>query len=254
MILEKKRKKKQEGQGWFVKYDAGNVPLNNAIFNSGIGAQGTGQAMGEELTEDANTPVIDDELRKFINEHADIIRKHDYAELYDRCPVYLRGKLSSALLAAKINFLSYLDKIPEYCFLRSDMTSIEIPDNIISVGNGAFNACMRLKTIVIPNGVAEIEAWAFANCATLINVAILGAIRDISYGTFSKCDSLTRIVLPNTIIRIASEAFGNCNQLKEIHYKGTVDQWKAIKKSDFWDNGTGDYKVYCSDGVIAKGN
>lgn len=54
MILEKKHKKKKPAQGWFVKYDAGNVPLNNAIFNSGVGAQGTGQAMGEELDAEDN--------------------------------------------------------------------------------------------------------------------------------------------------------------------------------------------------------
>lgn len=54
MILEKKHKRKKPAQGWFVKYDAGNVPVNNAIFNSGVGAQGTGQAMGEELDAENN--------------------------------------------------------------------------------------------------------------------------------------------------------------------------------------------------------
>lgn len=41
--------KRKKAFGWFTKLDAGNVPVNNAIFNSGIGAQGTGQAMGEEV-------------------------------------------------------------------------------------------------------------------------------------------------------------------------------------------------------------
>lgn len=41
--------KRKKAFGWFTKLDAGNVPLNNAVFNSGIGVQGTGQAMGEDL-------------------------------------------------------------------------------------------------------------------------------------------------------------------------------------------------------------
>ena len=57
--------KRKKAFGWFTKLDAGNVPVNNAIFNSGIGAQGTGQAMGEEVDpESIEEKDIIEELKK----------------------------------------------------------------------------------------------------------------------------------------------------------------------------------------------
>jgi hypothetical protein len=41
--------------------------------------------------------------------------------------------------------------------------------------------------------------------------------------------------------------------LTSITYPGTREEWLTLAKGDEWDDGTGDYTVYCSDGNLAKG-
>lgn len=45
--------------------------------------------------------------------------------------------------------------------------SINIPDSVTSIGNGAFSDCKSLLNINIPNGVTNIGQGAFKNCGSL---------------------------------------------------------------------------------------
>lgn len=42
--------------------------------------------------------------------------------------------------------------------------SINIPDSVTSIGNGAFSDCKSLLNINIPNGVTSIGDSVFVNC------------------------------------------------------------------------------------------
>ena len=59
-------------------------------------------------------------------------------------------------------------------------------------------------------------------------------------------------MIPASVTDIADFAFDKCNELTVIDFKGTKEQWEAIKKGDKWDFNTGNYKIYCKDGSIAK--
>ena len=72
-------------------------------------------------------------------------------------------------------------------------------------------------------------------------------------GGFAELTNLEKVVLPGSIKTIYSAAFYRCTSLKTIQYDGTVEQWKAIKKSADWDKESGNYTVYCTDGTVAKG-
>ena len=45
----------------------------------------------------------------------------------------------------------------------SDLTSITIPNSVISIQGGAFYGCSSLTTVTIPNSVTTIEGYAFGN-------------------------------------------------------------------------------------------
>ena len=47
------------------------------------------------------------------------------------------------------------------------LTSITIPNSIVSVGDDAFSRCSNLKSIVIPNSVTSIGSYAFYGCSNL---------------------------------------------------------------------------------------
>ena len=46
----------------------------------------------------------------------------------------------------------------------SDLTSITIPNSVISIQGGAFYGCSSLTTVTIPNSVTTIEGYAFEKC------------------------------------------------------------------------------------------
>lgn len=81
---------------------------------------------------------------------------------------------------------------------------------------------------------------------------IPNAVDRILSGGFANMKRLEKVTLPDTLKQIESKAFLNCEALKDIFFTGTVEQWKAIRKSANWNEGTGDYTVHCADGDLLK--
>lgn len=57
-----------------------------------------------------------------------------------------------------------LTTIEELCFSSSDIESIQLPNTLTVIGNGAFNNCKKLKSIFIPDSVQSLGANAFKGC------------------------------------------------------------------------------------------
>lgn len=53
------------------------------------------------------------------------------------------------------------------------LTSIEIPNSVTIIDDGAFGDCYKLTSVIIPSGVTYIGDMAFDGCAELISVTIL---------------------------------------------------------------------------------
>lgn len=72
----------------------------------------------------------------------------------------------------------------------TSLKSIEMPNQIDSIGTYAFNACTSLTNVIIPNSVTVVEEYAFNFCKGLKEVTIGKRVVDIGDGVFRECDSL----------------------------------------------------------------
>ena len=86
-----------------------------------------------------------------------------------------------------------------------------VPEGVRVISNSAFIECQNLRSVSIPDGVTRIEWMAFW---------LAVGIKDVSLHT-----SLTEI---------GDAAFWGCKNAT-IHYCGTKEQWRKIKKGSRWN-------------------
>lgn len=126
------------------------------------------------------------------------------------------------------------------------LTKIIIPDGTDTIRASAFRDCTSIVEIVIPESVTVIEEYAFSGCTSLEKLVLPEGLKSIGVSAFVKCDSLEKLVLPASLETIG--IYGLNSFEGEIHYEGTMAQWKAVIK-------TGapiplNKIVYCKDGNV----
>ena len=83
--------------------------------------------------------------------------------------------------------------IVRYTFASSGLKTVELPENLESIGNSAFRSCTSLETFVFPDKV-----------------------RTIGKNTFRGCTNLKSVTMPSYLMSVASDAFRDCNQLARV--------------------------------------
>ena len=105
----------------------------------------------------------------------------------------------------------------------TSLTSVIFEENsqLTILGYDAFKDCTSLTSIEIPNSVITIGCCVFENCSSLASVTFgeNSQLEKICYSAFEGCTSLTSIAIPNSVTYIKEEAFGSCTSLKELIIK-----------------------------------
>ena len=102
------------------------------------------------------------------------------------------------------------------------LTSITIPNSVTSIGDGAFERCTGLTSITIPNSVTSIGGYAFYGCNNLTSVIIPNSVTSIEYRVFYGCSALTSITIPNSVTSIRDYSFRGCESLTSITIGNSV--------------------------------
>ena len=118
--------------------------------------------------------------------------------------------------------------------------------SVTSIGNAAFQDCLDLTSIEIPASITSIGGYqAFVGCSSLTSVTFAENSQLINIGdiAFYYCEALKSIEIPANVTSIGRFALSHCSALEEIIFLGTEEEWNAIEKGENWDESTGDYVI-----------
>ncbi len=105
--------------------------------------------------------------------------------------------------------------IADYAFQGWTITSVVIPNTVISIGKNAFDECIALTSITIGNSVETIGDFAFISCA-MTSITIPNSVISIGDRAFLECTAMTTISIGSSVASIGDLAFGFCSKLTEI--------------------------------------
>ena len=161
-----------------------------------------------------STEVTKEDLENAVMDEFGVSYSKDWKKMLGVSTLDLEGKYSIRQGTKVIANAAFMD----CCFL----TSIDIPNSVISIGDDAFHSCYSLTSIIIPNSVTSIGEDAFCGCDSLTNIVIPNSVTSIKDGAFCGCRSLTKISIPNSVTSIEERAFWKCYSLKNITIPSSV--------------------------------
>lgn len=94
-------------------------------------------------------------------------------------------------------------------FYRIEAESIELPDSILRIGNGAFFGCKKLRRVILSNSLQEIDTAAFSESG-LEYISIPSSVKKIGPMAFRDCTGLVNVDLEEGIREIGAKAFAGC--------------------------------------------
>ena len=104
----------------------------------------------------------------------------------------------------------------KYYINDKEITSIEIPSNVTTLGNYVFQGCSGLTSLTLPAGITSIGKEAFQGCSGLTSLNLPAGITKIGDGAFNGCSGLKSLTLPAGITEISSGAFYGCSGLTSL--------------------------------------
>ena len=145
------------------------------------------------------------------------------------------------------------EAIPENQFNNHDyanrcpnLTTVNLPKDLTTIGESAFEYHQSIVTVVVPNTVTTIGSYAFYNCRKLENCDLSGCnLTTIPSGCFGSCIMLNSFTIPSSVMTIEQNAFNDCQKFTSPLPTGL----KSIGTKAFYNALMQDVNVVIPEGV-----
>jgi len=133
--------------------------------------------------------------------------KYDYSLIY--CPLGI---------TAEIQITKRFSYIEDYAFQYTNVTSVILPDSVVSIGEYAFYYS-KISSIEIPSSVTYIGKYAFYQCRSLTNVRFHNSPMYINDYAFYGSGLTGALQIPVDFIKLGSSVFSN-TYLQYVYLEG----------------------------------
>ena len=149
--------------------------------------------------------------------------KIDFHDRYSNPLIYTHKLILNGTEITSLDIPNEITEIKKYAFIGcQNLTNVNIHNSITKIGEYAFKSCYSLSKVNIPNSVISIGEFAFDYCINLTEVILPNSIFAINDQTFSDCNNLTSITIPNSVQKIGYRAFYNCKALTNVTIPNSV--------------------------------
>lgn len=142
--------------------------------------------------------------------------------------------------------------IKAWAFAGTTITSIVLPENVVSMGESAFDAssiqtitfsintkslalgknvfkdCANLTGLDIPDCVTVIPEGLCYDCTSLLSISLPDNCTSIGGSAFYNCTSLAGVSIPASCTSIAGSAFCYCKQLQSVTFEETENSNRTL--------------------------
>ncbi|MBR2853700.1 MAG: leucine-rich repeat domain-containing protein, partial [Clostridia bacterium] len=120
-------------------------------------------------------------------------------------------------------------KIIEY---RGTDTELIIPAEldgfpVTAIGDGVFQLKQKITSVVIPEGVVSIGSKAFSSCDGITKIKLPKTLKSIGNRAFSNCKGLRELVLPEGLEVLMENPFALCDNLTEVSFSGPSKRFEV---------------------------
>ncbi len=118
---------------------------------------------------------------------------------------------------SSVSFPESMNYIGRNAFLYSEVSRIDFGNGITYIGGHegmVFSGCKNLTEVEVPSNVIRIGDGCFWNCTNLKKVTLHDGLQSIGEAAFLGCESLKELSIPGTVVRLGNESLLDIETIK----------------------------------------
>ena len=123
-----------------------------------------------------------------------------------------------------------VERLGPYAFAYcSNLRAVNFNETLAVIDDSAFAFCDNLRAVKIPDSVTTLGPNSFLYCTMLRRVELGEGVMSIGDYAFNYCNHLTSVTLGAALQSIGDYAFYECYILGGVIYRGTNEDWSAVR-------------------------